>query len=164
MSIFFWQALLCLERDINLVDRISSNSHEGLSKSSGLYEEQASCNPNKAIPLHYTPLEKSSNATESQSFLSSECSLEGQTEVKHYEGGNLKMESCLQMAFMGLDQSTSSKPWHNLSRGLLFRKAAITFAALLKSRMNTRDYKDALKYLRMSLYCFSEYNNVENIL
>ena len=109
----YLQGLQCLDDDI------LKQSQQGNS----VVEEQAHCNRDEAIPLHYSPLHTDDN-----------------------------MEN-FQMTSLVADE----KSWHNLSKGLMFRKAAIAFIGLCKLNMSGSQYLPALRCIRSALYCYGKY-------
>lgn len=74
----------------------------------------------------------------------------------HYQpiSGEDKPEN-LQMTSLISDDSSES--WHYLSKGLMFRKAALTFIGLCKLNMSQSQYVFALRCVRSALYCYGEY-------
>ena len=89
-----------------------------------MIEEQAQCNRDEPIPLHYKPLDR----------------------VDH--------SKFLQMASVVSEESSES--WHHLSKGLMFRKAAMAFIALCKLKMSRSQYISGLRCIRSALYCYGE--------
>lgn len=53
--------------------------------------------------------------------------------------------------------------WHKLSKGLLLRKAALTFSAITKTNMNKSEYTESFKYLKLAMYCFGKLFSVHVI-
>ena len=93
-------------------------------QSKSVIEEQAQCNRDEAIPLHYEPI-----------YQTEHCNI-------------LEMASVI--------PGESSESWHNLSKGLMLRKAAIAFVGLCKINMNRNQYMSAFRCVRSALYCYSE--------
>ena len=108
------QGLQCLDNDM------LNQCQQGTS----VIEEQARCNRDEAIPLHYTPLSKEDNSEN------------------------------LQMTSLVADEKHDS--WHNLSKGLMFRKAALALIGLCKLHMSGSQYLSGLRCIRSALYCYGE--------
>lgn len=125
-----FQALICLENDLKI----------GPHKKFNIVEEQAKCNSDEAIPLHYEPL-KQSLAAGSRSATSER-----------------SRSDELQMTYISQEKEGPKKDqtWHQLSKGLLFRKAALTFSAMAKNNLNKSQFTESLKYLKLAMYCFGK--------
>lgn len=130
--LFIFQGLVCLEYDLRV----------GPHKTSRIVEEQATCHSDEAIPLHYEPLARSPTTHSRRPTV----------------GGEGQRSDELQMTSISVeseDQQTGHT-WHKLSKGLLLRKAALTFAAITKTNMNKSEYTESFKYLKLAMYCFGK--------
>jgi hypothetical protein len=123
--------LACLEYDLKV----------GSHKQSHIVEEQAKCDSDTAIPLHYEPLKKTA-ATDSPVLDTGSSS----------RTGDLQMTSFNKEG----DEQPESQTWHHLSKGLLYRKAAMTFSAMARGCMNKAEYIEAVKYLKLAMYSLSK--------
>ncbi|XP_060566894.1 erythroid differentiation-related factor 1-like [Ruditapes philippinarum] len=121
------KGLACLEYDLKV----------GSHKQSHIVEEQAKCDSDTAIPLHYEPLKKTA-ATDSPVLDTGRSS----------RTGDLQMTSFNKEG----DEQPEGQTWHHLSKGLLYRKAAMTFSAMARGCMNKAEYIEAVKYLKLAMY------------
>ncbi|XP_052773839.1 erythroid differentiation-related factor 1-like isoform X1 [Mya arenaria] len=136
---FIQMGLSYLRRDLDL----------GTHKRSSLVEEQAKCNSDEAIPLHYEPIRKNEkNANKNTKTHTAD------PDTKY----EVKVDLDLQMTSVTPDSEVRDRKqdqsWHVLSKGLLFRKAAFTFSALAKQALGSNNLLDLLKFLKLAFSCF----------
>lgn len=113
---FSLQGLSCLERDYNL----------GVKKNTNIVEEQARCNRDEAIPLHYEPI--------------------------HTPAMTLPE---LQMTSVSQEEN-GGQSWHYLSKGLLYRKGALTYIAMAKQSFGENKFLETIKQLKVGFSCYSK--------
>ena len=124
--------MTCLEYDLKV----------GPHKQSHIVEEQAKCDSDTAIPLHYEPLKKTTKT--GKRVISDQKRSSGP--------GDLQMTSFTKEG----EEQPQGQTWHQLSKGLLFRKAAMTFAAITRGCVNKAEYIQAVKYLKLAMCSFSK--------
>lgn len=122
------------------------------SPKSGEEEEQAKCDPNKAIPLHYHPLhEKSSSSSATAApTLPPDVDMpacKGHAESDHSSDVLLCSPCC----------HSSMVTWQVQLKALLLRKACIVCYKLAREQLNSQVYGTALNFARQALYCFGEF-------
>lgn len=128
------RALSCLEYDLKI----------GSQKSSHIVEEQAKCNADQPIPLHYEPIKRQQTTSSPPADLEK------------------SRTDDLQMTFIHKDNDSPKKvqTWHQNPKGLLFRKAALTFAAMAKNTLTKSNYMEAFKFLKLAMFSFDAMKTV----
>ena len=144
-------------------------------------DEQAKCNPDMPIPLHYEPIRlsdsspnqssedeshdvKAANQNASAKIQKVTSSNHGEKEaLPDGQKRNRRSPENMGAKQVSLLKSTMPKnSWHVLSKTLLLRKAATVYYSLADQAIKDQKHGTALKNLRISMYCFSEclvYNN-----
>lgn len=122
-------------------------------QSKHIVEEQAQCDPHKAIPLHYQPLKGDS------SCLAFPCTSIAVDADFPYDEMNLSSQELLgaegPLTLMGEQRSPQIR-WQLLSKTLLLRKAAVVYYSQAKIKVAVEKYGLALKCIKKSLYCFGK--------
>lgn len=129
-----YRGLMCLEADLKCPP-----------KKSHIVEKQRRCNSDEAIPLHYEPLHKPTTNVDSENKTN---------DPKFSEHTVESRGQAYELQKVGSDSVPKGQSWHVLSKGLLFRKAAMVFSALSKKCLNDSSYADAFKYVKLAVYCF----------
>jgi len=155
------QGLQCLQKDLDI----------GTFKKPSIIEEQVQCNSDEAIPLHYEPLKKSNLAPKACHNCSLKtCSGCGNENKDTTDSQDRSPSTCVassdksacDLTVTSVAKETSMKDegqgqsWHTLSKGLLFRKASYTYAALAKMALANTKLDETLKCLKLAFYCFSK--------
>ncbi|KAL3863890.1 hypothetical protein ACJMK2_005617 [Sinanodonta woodiana] len=100
---------------------------------SHIVEEQARCNKDEAIPLHYEPLQKKHSVSS--------------------EPEDLYIAECKEVVQMCTDDSSRSADWHDV-KAKLIRKAAITFYTVAKMTASQNKLRERLRLLKNAFICF----------
>lgn len=114
------QGLMCLDKDFTLQ----------ILKKKNIVEEQATCNKNTAIPLHYEPLQKSAPPHNDK-------------------------EPPLHDKDQSVVEAETSVTWHRTLKVLLLKKAAIALYTLARSAALENQPGKSLCLLRISLQCYA---------
>lgn len=117
----FLQGLMCLDKDFTLQ----------ILKKKNIVEEQATCNKNTAIPLHYEPLQKSAPPHNDK-------------------------EPPLHVKDQSVVEAETSVTWHRTLKVLLLKKAAIALYTLARSAALENQPGKSLCLLRISLQCYGQ--------
>lgn len=129
-----------------------------------IVEEQAKCSSHEAIPLHYEPLKKNVITGKPVPNDLEIASSNVQLDKAEHTGNSKSYSEDMQMTMVEpqCDQPSNYKgqTWHQLSKYLLIKKAALTFSALSKIYINRNDYLEAFKCLRLAFYCFAAMKTV----
>ncbi|XP_053407087.1 erythroid differentiation-related factor 1-like isoform X2 [Mercenaria mercenaria] len=125
-----YRALVCLEYDLKV----------GQHKKSRIVEEQAKCDSDTAIPLHYEPLKRKTATLPPDP-----------SDAEKSRSDDLQMTSFNKEA----EGQQKGQTWHQLSKGLLFRKAAVTFSAMTRGCMNKGECVKSVKYLKLAMVCLN---------
>ncbi|KAL4231619.1 Erythroid differentiation-related factor 1 [Mactra antiquata] len=131
------EAIKCIHRGLGC---LQYDLKVGKHRSSQIVEEQATCNSDEAIPLHYEPLIKTNISSTS------------------VNKETLSLEKIPTVSVESKENDPQS--WHTLSEGLLYRKAALAFSAMTKSCMVVDDMMKSYTYLKMALTCFDAFKCV----
>jgi len=110
-------------------------------------EQQAKCDPNKAIPLHYHPLHEQSPSTTTTATPTLPPDVDmpactGCTQSDHSGDVLLCSPGC------------SAVTWQVQLKALLLRKSCIVCYKLAREQLTSQLYGGALNFARQSLYCF----------
>ncbi len=106
-----------------------------------------SCDPSMAIPLHYSPI--------GAEITSSLCSGHDGS-PKDVLAGDESLSMGTLSVISGHDGATGLT-WHNKSKGLLLRKAAVAYYGIAEAAIAQRKYEETLALCQQALYCYSKY-------
>ena len=115
-------------------------------------DNQAKCDPNEAIPLHYQPIRKQANHTAAngkRSPSSPDPDAFGREQSPEPDLAN-------QMTVFHRSLLPQGS-WHRQSKSLLIRKAAIAYYGLTEAMMASDKYLLAWKHIRLALHCFRKW-------
>ena len=108
-------------------------------------EEQAQCDPSKAIPLHYFPLEREPSLAVypiSTSSANGDFLWDGLSELSTDDNKFDEPVIC------------SQQSWQLHSKTLLMKKSVITYFQLAKLKFKMEKFGFALQYLVKAILCF----------
>jgi len=110
-------------------------------------EQQATCDPNKAIPLHYHPLheQRSSTTMSAGATLPPDVDLPACT-------GHTHSAHCSDVLLCS--PASSAVTWQVQLKALLLRKACIVCYKLAREQLAAQMYGVALNFARQAFYCF----------
>lgn len=116
-------------------------------------EQQAKCDPNKAIPLHYHPLHEQNSSTSASAAATLPPDVDmpactGHTQSDH--SGDVLL----------CGPGSSAVTWEVQLKALLLRKACIVCYKLAREQLMAQMYGAALNFSRQSLYCFGVFCDV----
>lgn len=129
------------------------------SKTPQPFEELAQCNPNEAIPLHYSPLKPTSLLKSSQVDVSSdEGALKSCGEVCEKKQSLAKSLKDIESPFS--NTSIDASHWLEFSKIFLLRKAAVVFIKRAKLKFEISKNVDAslLQDGFNAVRCYCEYS------
>lgn len=112
-------------------------------------EQQAKCDPNKAIPLHYHPLHEQSSSTTA----SAATTLPPDVDMPACTG-RTQSDLSSEVLLCSPGSGSSAVTWQVQLKALLLRKACIVCYKLARERLAAQMYGAALNFARQSFYCF----------
>jgi len=110
-------------------------------------EQQATCDPNKAIPLHYHPLHEQSSSTS----VPAAATLPPDVDLPACNGD---AQSGHRSDVLLCTPGSSSVTWQVQLKALLLRKACIVCYKLAREQLAAQTYGVALNFARQAFYCF----------
>jgi len=134
--------------------------HQSLGTSSAIpsqkneEEQQAKCDPNKAIPLHYHPLHEQSSSTSATDAPTLPPDVDMPACSCHTQS---RHSSDVLLCTPG----SSAVTWQVQLKALLLRKACIVCYKLAREQLTAQTYGAALNFARQSFYCFGTFYAVK---
>jgi len=116
-------------------------------------EQQAKCDPNKAIPLHYHPLHEQSSSTTTPAAPT----LPPDVDMPACTGHTQSDHSC---DVLLCSPGSSAVTWQVQLKALLLRKACIVCYRLARDQLAAEMYGVALNFARQALCCFGMFDAV----
>jgi hypothetical protein len=113
-------------------------------------EQQAKCDPNKAIPLHYHPLHEQNQKAESKvtsSSLPPDVDMPSCTGLSPYVLTGHSPES---------DETLNADDWCSVLKFMMIQKASVVCFKLARVKLDAGQFGLALNLARQALYCFGK--------
>jgi len=120
-------------------------------------EEQAKCDPNKAIPLHYHPLHEQSSTT----VTAAAPTLPPDVDMPVCSGHAQKDHSSDMLLCNAGPGSSTAVTWQVQLKALLLRKACIVCYNLAREQLTVHVYGAALNFARQAFHCFGTFYALE---
>jgi len=145
--------VVCWLQGLRAIRRQSIGTASAMPSQKNEEEQQAKCDPNKAIPLHYHPLheQNSSTSATAAATLPPDVDMPACT-------GHTQLDHSGDVLVCGL--GSSAVTWQVELKALLLRKACIVCYKLAREQLTAQMYGAALNFSRQSFYCFGMFCDV----
>jgi len=143
----------CHRQGLQAVHQQQAASGAVPSQKTGEEEQQAKCDPNKAIPLHYHPLHEQSLSTASTTAAAPTLppDVDMPACAGHSESDDHRCDVLL------CNPGSSAVTWQVQLKALLLRKASIVCYKLARDQLTAEEYGTALNFARQALCCFCRF-------